>query len=377
MTSPTEHLTLTFPLTQTTIKIAEQFAKEQPTAEKSRQVYLNTLAVLVVRDYLEMLDIPTNLNNSYSWNPVGRLCGNIADIHLPKIGHLECRPILMNETNCYVPPEVWEERIGYLVVQLDEQNREGILLGFVSTVSSSVLPLSQLQSLDSLLIRLHQQVIPVEQLNQWFNNIFSAGWQTLEEVFGATEGSLAFAFRSPNIEVIAPKNIQQLVEQIYTNPNETQRKIAAQTLGKINSLNPEVIAALTHLISTTTDEETRWSAAESLWNLDPENSDAGVKRIKDLGMQLGGHAIALMVAILAWKPEEIAVLLRIYPLGNQVYLPLDLQLIAMDEAGNTFSEVISRSADNYIQLKFTGEPGEQFSVKIVYEEVSLVESFII
>ncbi|WP_254175307.1 DUF1822 family protein [Planktothrix pseudagardhii] len=377
MASSIEHLTLTIPITQAAINTADKFSQEQPNSEKARQVYLNTLAVLVVRDYLEMLEISTNLKTSYSWNPVGRLCGNIADLDIPEVGHLECRPVLMNENICYVPPEVWWDRIGYLVVQLNESKREGILLGFASTVSSTELPLNQLQSLEHLLIRLHQQPVTVIQLSQWLNQIFSAGWQSFEEILGTTETNLTFAFRSSNVRVISSENTQQLIEQIYSSQNEEQRKIAAQNLGYLNTPDPEVIAALTHLLYTTTDEETRWSAVESLWILDPENRDAGVKRIKDLGMQLEGHEVGLMVAILSFEPGESSVLLRVYPMANQTYLPSGLQLTARDDMGNIFSEVTSRKADNYIQLKFTGQLGEQFSVKISCGEASIVESFMI
>ncbi len=37
----------------------------------------------------------------------------------------------------------------------------------------------------------------------------------------------------------------------------------------------------------------------------------------------------------------------------------------------------SRSADNWIQWEFRGEPGERFSVKVALGDASIVENFVI
>jgi hypothetical protein len=67
----------------------------------------------------------------------------------------------------------------------------------------------------------------------------------------------------------------------------------------------------------------------------------------------------------------------VHPIGNQNYLPSLLQLIVLDESGETFLQAQARSADNYIQLQFSGEPGERFSVKITLNDVSIIEDFAI
>ncbi len=225
-------------------------------------------------------------------------------------------------------------------------------------------------------------------LSQWFENMFEAGWQAFEEVLGTGQSNLAFSMRSgsPLREDDTNKEatIKASIEQAYNGKTEHQRKQAAERLGKIGSgdlkalgqLN-EVIAALIHLIRTTNDEETRWTAAESLWTIDPGNRAAGVKRAIDLGMQLEGHSVALLVAILEKAGGNVAVLLRVYPMKNQVYLPSNLELVVLDEEGETFLDAVARSADNFIQLKFGGSRAERFSVRVGLGDAAIIEDFVI
>ena len=362
----TERLTITIPITQTARRTAQAFARDQPTLEKSKRVYLNTLAVLVVQNYMQMLDISTNLESSHSWNSVGRMFADVADLNTD-FGRLECRPIT-NEQTCFVPPEVWQDRIGYIVVQVDETCREGTLLGFVPTVSQQHLPINQLRSLDELLVHLHQPTSKLVRLSQWFDDIIEPGWQTMEELLGTRSRNPLLAFRTGEVGSIKnPENLRRLIKQLY----------ASQTKTSAATIPPDPSAALTQLLQTTQDEETRWTAAELLWTTDPGNSASGVRRVIDLGMQLAGHAVALMVAILPKPDQKIAVLLRVYPMGNQSYLPPGLQLVGLDEAGNSFLTAQSREKDDYNQLKFSADPGERFSVRVVLDNASITENFVV
>ncbi|NEQ85170.1 MAG: DUF1822 family protein, partial [Moorea sp. SIO2I5] len=86
-------------------RFASKFAAEQATTTKSKQVYLNTLAVYAVHRYLKYLGIDTDLNESDCWNPILRHQWNVADLVVPGIGTLECRPVLPGETTVSLPPE--------------------------------------------------------------------------------------------------------------------------------------------------------------------------------------------------------------------------------------------------------------------------------
>ncbi|MBD6616118.1 DUF1822 family protein [Komarekiella sp. 'clone 1'] len=184
---------ITLPISQIARITAQQFANQQPTLEKAEQVRLNTLAVWVVNDYLQMMEIPTNLQASDSWNPVMRLCADVADLEISSVGRLECRPVRLDQQTCNIPPETWEERVGYLVVQFDESLQEARLLGFIPRVTTEKLPLSQLQPLEALIDHL---ATPFVNLSQWFAGIFETGWQTIESLWNVPELRPAYAFRS-------------------------------------------------------------------------------------------------------------------------------------------------------------------------------------
>ncbi|MGL5064330.1 MAG: DUF1822 family protein [Microcoleus sp.] len=99
-------------------------------------------------------------------------------------------------------------------------------------------------------------------------------------------------------------------------------------------------------------------------------------RMIDLGIQLVGHPVALIVYFNPEPNNKWNITLQLRPGGNQTYLPPDVQMIVLD-AGEVFLEARSRSADNWIQLEFSGEPGERFSVKVALGDASLVEDFVI
>ena len=124
MNNPTQNFVISIPITKTDRQTAQQFAQEQSSTKKAKQVYLNTLAVLVMYHYLQMLDVPTHLQASHSWNVLGRLSADVADLNLPGRGHLECRPILKGEDTCDFPQEVWTDRIGYVVVEFNETYKQ-------------------------------------------------------------------------------------------------------------------------------------------------------------------------------------------------------------------------------------------------------------
>ncbi|MBW4574522.1 MAG: DUF1822 family protein [Aphanothece sp. CMT-3BRIN-NPC111] len=155
---------LTLPITEADRQKALKFAQQQPTEEKQKQVYSNTLAVLVVHHYLEMLDIASDFKSSYSWNRFTRLVADVADLKITdakvkKLGHVECRPVKAGEQFADIPPEVWDERIGYIFVQFDYEYRQGTLLGFLPTVCREQIPITQLQPLANFLEFLYQPAL--------------------------------------------------------------------------------------------------------------------------------------------------------------------------------------------------------------------------
>jgi hypothetical protein len=71
---------------------------------------------------------------------------------------------------------------------------------------------------------------------------------------------------------------------------------------------------------------------------------------------------------------------QLWPTGEQIYLPPGLQLTVFDASGNTSPELEAQARsvlDNWIQLEFSGELGEQFSVKVSLGDFSITEDFMI
>ncbi|MEI1373815.1 DUF1822 family protein [Nostoc sp. UHCC 0926] len=308
---------LTLPITQSARITAQQFANQQPNPEKAEQVRLNTLAVWVVNDYLEMMDIPTDLQASDSWNCVMRLCGNIADLEVPSVGRLECRPVQEHQQICSIPPETWEERVGYLVVQFDESLQEARLLGFMPSVATETLPLEQLQPLEAFIDHLSQlrqsPVSSLVNLSQWFAGMFETGWQTIESLWNLPELRPAYAFRS--IETL-----------------------------ELNTLN------------------------------EPKSITKRAKLI-DLGIQILNQPVMLIVEISLEEDQQTSIRLQLHATGNQIYLPPGVHLTVLDSSGALFLNAQSRKLDNYIQLQFRGEPTEQFSVRVAINDISITEYF--
>ncbi|WP_315790740.1 DUF1822 family protein [Fischerella sp. JS2] len=314
-----DDIALTLPITQATRTTAQQFAHQLPYPQIAERVRLNTLCILAVKDYLQMMGIPTVLEASDSWNPIMRLCADVADLELPGIGRLECRPVLLDQQIGYVPPETWEERVGYVFVQVDESLQEAKLLGFVPNVATEEIPLTQLQPLEGLIEHLAPaftlSVPELVNLSQWFTGIFEAGWQTIESLWNQPEIAPAFAFRSGN-----------LLEDETNNQQETV-----------------------------------------------------VRRGKliDLGIQIANQFVMLVVEISPQADQQTSVLVQLYPANNQNYLTPGVQLTVLDKSGAVFLEAQARSADNYIQLKFRGEPKEEFTVQVALYDACVKEHFVI
>ncbi len=195
-----ELLNSTFiPLGTESHRLAQQFSRQLRDRPKAKQVYLNTLAVYATRFYLNCMGVKTDWSASCSWNPVWQNLMDVADLELPNLGKLECRPVLPDTQVVRIPAEVWSERIGYVAVQLDSSLQEATLLGFTQTTSTEEIPLTELGSLEELLVHLNKiaQSGSTHQTNlsQWFENMFDAGWQSLEALFSTDVERLSFGLR--------------------------------------------------------------------------------------------------------------------------------------------------------------------------------------
>ena len=303
--NPTQSQPITILLTPQAHQYAQQFAGEQHNPSKGKQVYLNTLAVWGVHNYLKCLNIKSDIAHSDCWQPGLRTLFNLADITLDNIGKLECLWLLPGESTTQIPLEVREDRLGYLVVQLEADLKQVDLLGFVpgnqikfDTESVDVDQLLSLNALFDMIEQLQNQV----NLGQWLTGVFSDSWQPVETILaGRMTRSLAIA-----------------------NP-----AVATITRGKaiqwqLNSLEQEIILIL------------RMS-----------------KQVDDL----------------------VDLSLQLYPGDASDNLPTGLSISILDQADQVSMSAQTEDTDDWIQLEFSCQPGEEFKVQMDLAGISIIEQF--
>ena len=308
------------PITSEVRAIAHNFAAGQATEQKAEQVLYNTLAVLTVKSFLEMLGIATDLPGSDSWNPIMRTCDNVADLNILNLGKLECRPLKNSDTNCHIPMEVWDLRLGYVAVKIDDSFKKAELLGYIPRVATEELAIACFNPIEALIDRLHDLKTStanstVVNLEKWFNNIVTAGWTTVESLLNSEQLTTAWGFRNSEL---SPKKSSELQA---TNNNIQRAKLI------------------------------------------------------DLGIQLGDRQVVLLVEITPEENGNIAVILQVHPSSNSVYLPETLMLKVVESSGKIFMRAQARSQDNFIQLQFSGQLKERFTVQIILGDVELIEEF--
>ncbi len=214
MNSTTQELSFTIPLSFEAHSIAQELVSEITNKEKRSSVYLNSLAVYTVNNYLRCMGFETDYLEGDSRNPFAVQLMNVADLIVKDIGKLECRPILAGAEVVEIPPEVWEDRVSYVFVELSNSLKEAKILGFIPQAAAEV-SLSQLQSLEDFLVYLTElEVVESTQtektsnlvsFRQWLNGTVDASWQQIDELLKPQQ--LGLALRSKGIVVTRGQKI--------------------------------------------------------------------------------------------------------------------------------------------------------------------------
>jgi hypothetical protein len=115
---------------------------------------------------------------------------------------------------------------------------------------------------------------------------------------------------------------------------------------------------------------------DSLDKMDePEPSPIAVQRLKSI--TLGSDNFVLLVSLTPRIEQRIEILLQVYPEQSQPFLPANLRLLLQNDHSTNLREVVARSIDRGIQLKFSGEVGETFRICLELESVRFFEDFLI
>jgi hypothetical protein len=380
----TETQSLPMPITQKAIRSAWQFASAHNHPQKAEQIYLNTLAVLVVQDYLQILDIETDLTECDSSNSVIRMFENTADLYITGLGKVECLPIrsihqqVKNGCHnfypslpemCPVPIEATEERIGYIVVEIDEDQKEARLLGFSPTAETGELVLSDLGSLDDFLMHLEYLWESKVNLRQWLENIYTSDWESVESVLNPPP-------ETPPVEIEKPvSNLRNWWE----NATETGRQKFAETRQNVEDLlfpDDNLIPAYRGGVNSS-DESTSGADRTSSINRFPQPGATRAKLI-DLGMRLGRTTVALLVAIAEEGDRTFKVYVQLHPAIGERYLPKNIKLSLISDIGKNLTESQSRIQEKYIVLKdIEVDRDESFSIRVALDDFSVTEKFMV
>ncbi|MFK8184720.1 MAG: DUF1822 family protein [Phormidesmis sp.] len=344
----TEHPgAIALPITLEHQQMAQRFTQQCPFAEKVPQIERNTLAVCAVNAYLQMMGIATDVATSDSWNPMMQMMVDASDLRVPGVGALACRAMMPGDEACYVPPEDWSERAGYIAVVVDVAESQATLMGFMPAIEDAMMnedalleegmPITQFSPIETLLDHIYTlktatEMVPATdavaaplvdgiqaaittattRMSQWFEGVVTNGWQTVDELINPSQ--MGFAFRSAG---------------------------AART--------PE------------SGQDIRRAKAINL-------AEAGLP----LGQSI---QIALIIQLSPASAECIDIILQVHPLGDESRLPEGISLSIFDDGNNLVRNATSRAIDNYIQLQVVGEPGESFSVQIRKGEALFEEMF--
>ena len=325
-------LSVPLPITQTARETAEEFARQQPTAAKAEQVYRNTLAVCLVNNYLRMMGVATDLAASDSWNPVMRLSEDVADLDLPGQGKLECRAIAPHQSACPIPEDIQDDRLGYVLVQIDDKYQNASLLGFAEQAGTE-LSRNQLQSIETLFDCLRSESVPLDStseqsapagspqalvpgiasginyLSRWLQSIFEAGWQTRDVFFG--------------------------LQLAYRDGQASNTPLAAPPASSIERVKP--IA---------------------------------------LGSPSEREQFALLVGLDAQPEQTVKVRVAVSAVDGCSPLPSALDVKVLDEASTVVMQAQSR-ATRTIELNFGVELGDRFSVQVNLGNFSVTEAFLV
>jgi hypothetical protein len=309
-------------LDRTAHESAAKFAAGQTSISKGRRVYLNTLAVCAVRQYLSCVcQLDLDLSQGDSWQIELQSIMNVADLVIPNVGRIECLPVLPSTTEIQIPPETIDDRIGYVIVQFGEDLSSVELLGFIDrlNVETTSVSLNRIQPLDDLLDVIY--TTRIENLREFLTGIFNNGWEPILQGRDDANENLIVA---PNCEFALRNTIS--------------------------------------LPKNTTYDSIRDFTASKMINL-----RANIANIP----------LLLLIGLSEEPDGRIKVRIRLHAAGGIPMLPAHLKLTLQGDRGRVLSEIQYPEAMNFIQLQaFKLQPGTHFKIRVALDNSSFTESFV-
>ena len=397
---------LTMALSRENHEIARKFSVQQNTVEKGEQVYLNTLAILGVRSFLDWLGIETDLNAGDSWHSVVRCFQNVADLVIPDLGKLECCPVLPGETVISLPAEVTEDRIAYIAVQFQEQLNEVQLLGFYPAIDPQLPPetieISRLQPIETLIdyidrlesaqfflrsdeevaIQVRERLVdqPISAIAAQLERIYRT-YNKYERRYAGGDFLASYVPEKPGFAFRGGTPVVDREESDDSQQTELQ-DLAEELLEKLDEIwGGEAVNQPVEVLRQWLEGIFRedWQPKEAVLTtvLKSGEQSQEVSRVKLI--ELGSHVVALLVSVGLDSENEFSIHLRLYPAGRAIHLPEGIQLSAVDdESGEVLLQAQADEKNDWIQIIVEGgTQGDRFSVKVAIDDISITESFAI
>jgi len=209
--------------------------------------------------------------------------------------------------------------------------------------------------------------------------------------------SIPTEVRSDRIGYIAVEMTESLqeVKLLGFVPQTQQEKIAVSELKSLDQL----LEYLDELKPVNLSDwlqnvfDTGWHTVQTLFESKPElqfafrslqalesspsvTGNRPIKRGKLLSLGRGKEQVALFVELMTTDAPDIDISVEVYPTNGQKNLPNDLQLMVLDDQGETLMQAKANKTENLL-FELSGEPGEHFTVKLALGDFSVTENFLI
>jgi hypothetical protein len=378
--------TFTVTLTSEAYRIAERRRKGiqqlENAEQKSKQIYLNTLAVYAVAFYCRCMGIETSWQNSNIFDAICTILLDVSDIELVGLGKLECRPVLPGEMNCFIPFESRESRIGYVAVEVDNSTKEATILGFYPSFLldkvSETIPLYLLKSIDDML----DYLLKLEEIElESFSSDDPVAIKSRETLVGISSQEFMakleesyYAGAERDSEYLADEWINKT--KIPWKPKELinlSRWLLSPTLNSTSVLLENGYLEVSEYLQKFSNPNLRLANTLDVLN-HTSRIDKPVGAVKRF--QLGGCKFILYVAteIKSEKRRDLAIRVCMDD-DHSSTLPENLRLLILDELGSEVFQKQSRSSDNVIGVDFRAELGDQFKLELFLDNYSFSESY--
>ena len=99
----------------------------------------------------------------------------------------------------------------------------------------------------------------------------------------------------------------------------------------------------------------------------------------DLGITANKASVGIVVKVSRDESnfDEMKIIVELNPTNGQDYLPSSLHVMILDEEATAVMEAKAKNDNKKISLEFNAIVGDNFSVKIALEDISVIENFVI